>query len=176
MEAWVQSVVTFAAANQTWLPLIMAVFGAAETTAGLSILVPSTAILMGVGALAATGHIAFFPLWIGAGVGAILGSSLSWWLGSRYGSHILTLWPLKNYPDLGLRAEQLIARWGPVAVLAGHFIGPLRPVLFLVAGMGGMTFVRFQLYNVVGALSWAWIIPKLGQWGGSVLGWLWSHL
>ncbi len=41
----------------------------------------------------------------------------------------------------------------PFAVLIGHFVGPLRAVVFLIAGMSTMTFLRFQLVNVVGAID-----------------------
>ncbi len=37
-----------------------------------------------------------------------------------------------------------------------------------------MTLPRFLFWNVIGCVSWAFLIPKLGQFGGDILGWLWS--
>jgi membrane protein DedA with SNARE-associated domain len=56
MDELANSFIAFIERNQDWLPLIMVVFAAAETTAFLSILIPSTAVLVAVGALAATGR------------------------------------------------------------------------------------------------------------------------
>lgn len=171
-----QSILSFIETHQAWAPVIMAVFAAAETTAFLSILIPSTAVLLGVGALASTGALPFGPLWAGASAGALAGSFFSYWLGWRYGSHILRVYPLKDHPELVQRTRDAFAKWGPVTVFLGHFVGPLRPVVFLFAGMSGMRLRRFALYDVTGALAWAWAIPKLGQFGGSLLGWLWQFL
>ncbi len=60
------SVTTFLAAHSAIAPFIASAFAAAETTAFLSILVPSTALLVGVGAAVSTGAIAFLPIWLGA--------------------------------------------------------------------------------------------------------------
>ena len=174
MDGFVDSFIAFIESNQTWLPVIMVIFAAAETTAFLSILIPSTAILAAVGALSSTGAIAFWPLWAGASAGALIGSTFSWWLGHRYGGHVLGLYPLRDHPELVERTRASFAKYGPATVFIGHFIGPLRPVVFLFAGMSGIGLARFQVYNVAGALAWAWAIPKLGQVGGDLVGWLWQ--
>lgn len=176
MDGLVQSAVEFLERNQAWAPYIAFLFALAETTAFLSILIPSTAILVGVGALVATGAIDFFPLWLGASTGALIGSSFSWWLGHRYGDAMLAMRPLRDHPELVERTRDSFRRYGPVTILIGHFVGPLRPVVFLFAGISRMTFLRFQIYNVVGALAWAWAIPKGGELGGALIGWLWQFL
>ena len=95
MQAFIDSTIAFIEAHRVWFPLIMVLFAAAETTAFLSILIPSTPILAGVGALAATGALSFWTLWIGATIGALIGSTFSYWLGLRYGAT----------DAVGLRAE-----------------------------------------------------------------------
>ena len=135
MDGFVDSFIAFIERNQDWLPVIMVVFAAAETTAFLSLAVPSTAILVGVGATVATGAIPFFPIWAGAALGAVVGSTFSYWLGLRFGARILAMWPLKDHPELVAQAGDAFRKWGAGAVFLGHFIGPLRPVIFLFAGM-----------------------------------------
>ena len=176
MDVIAQTFITWIEQNQAWLPLIMVVFAAAETTAFLSILIPSTAILVAVGALAARDGIAFFPLWAGASVGALIGSFFSYWLGWRYGAAVLAMRPLRNHPEMVEKARGAFVRYGPATVLVGHFLTVFRPVVFLLAGMTGMTLARFAFWNVLGAVAWAFLIPKLGQFGGDLLGWLWSLL
>jgi membrane protein DedA with SNARE-associated domain len=174
MDGWINTFIAFIERNQEWLPLIMVVFAAAETTAFLSILIPSTAVLVAVGALAATGAVPFWPLWAGATVGALLGSSFSYWLGWRYGSTVLTMRPLKDHPEMVAKTRAAFTRYGPVTIVIGHFATVLRPVVFLMAGMSGMPLARFAFWNTIGCVTWAYLIPKLGQFGGDIIGWLWS--
>ena len=108
-----------------------------------------------------------------ASLGAILGATFSWWLGLVYGDAILRLWPLRNHPDLMQRGTEAFAKWGPMAIIIGHFFGPLRPVVFLMCGMSRMRFVQFQIYNVIGSLGWAYVVPKFGEVGGLLIGWIW---
>ena len=174
MAGWTDTFIAFIQANRDWLPLIMLVFAAAETTAFLSILIPSTAVLVAVGALAATGVVPFWPLWAGATAGALAGSCFSYWLGWRYGSAILTMRPLRDHPEMVEKTRAAFAKYGPATILIGHFTTVFRPVVFLMAGMSGMTLPRFLFWNVIGCVAWAFLIPKLGQFGGDILGWLWS--
>ena len=174
MDGWIDTFIAFIERNQAWLPLIMAIFAAAETTAFLSILIPSTAVLVAVGALAATGAVPFWPLWAGATVGALAGSCFSYWLGWRYGNTVLAMRPLRDHPEMVEKAQGSFAKYGPVTILIGHFTTVFRPVVFLLAGMSGMTLPRFLIWNVTGCVAWAYLIPKLGQFGGDIFGWLWS--
>lgn len=174
MDGWAETFIAFIERNREWLPLVMAVFAAAETTAFLSILIPSTAVLVAVGALAATGAVPFWPLWAGATLGALAGSCFSYWLGRRYGGAVLAMRPLRDHPEMVEKTRASFAKYGPATILIGHFTTVLRPVVFLMAGMSGMTLPRFLLWNGLGCLAWAFLIPKLGQYGGDILGWLWS--
>jgi membrane protein DedA with SNARE-associated domain len=174
MEDWAQGAIDFVRDNRDWAFWIALALGAAETTALVSVLVPSTVILVGLGALVATGALDFWPIWFGASIGALMGSTFSYWLGLRYGDHILSVWPLSKDPELVARGRAGFARRGPAAVGIGHFLTFLRPVVFLLAGAAGMRFVTFMLWNGAGGVSWAFLLPKSGEVGGDVLGWLWG--
>lgn len=176
MEGLVSSVLAFIEANREWTFWIALAFAFGETVAIVSILIPSTAILIGVGALVATGAISFLPLWAGAAIGSLIGSTFSWWLGLRFGNFFLTSWPLNKHPDNVEKGVAAFRRWGPLAILIGHFFGPLRSVVFLMAGMSKIGFGRFQLVNLPGALAWAYVIPKFGEVSGLLVGWLWGVL
>ncbi|MBC2835180.1 DedA family protein [Gemmobacter straminiformis] len=170
----VDAVLQFLERHQDWSFLVTLVFAFAETLAFLSLLVPSTAILVGVGALISTGALDFLPIWAGAATGAVIGSSVSWWLGARYGEALLKRWPMNRDPLLVARATEAFRRWGLPAVFIGHFFGPLRAIVFLFAGMTRIPFWRFQLVNLPGCLVWAWFVPKSGEIGGEIIGWLWG--
>ncbi len=174
MDGLIVTLIAFVERHQALAPWLMLVLAMLETTAVVSIIVPSTAIMVGVGALAATGAIQFTPLWLGASAGAVLGSGLSFWLGRRYGSAILAVPVIRRHPEWMEKTDRAFTRWGPATILVGHFTTFLRPVVFLMAGMSGMTFGRFLFWNTLGCIAWAWVVPKSGEVGGSLLGRLWS--
>jgi membrane protein DedA with SNARE-associated domain len=176
VDGWISGLIEFIEANRDatfWIALFFA-FG--ETIALISIIIPSTAILVGVGALVATGAIDFLPLWAGATVGAICGSIFSWWLGRIVGEPVLAAWPLSKYPENTAKGVDAFRRWGPAAVFIGHFFGPLRSVVFLLAGITGVGLVRFLVVTIPGAIGWAYVVPKFGEVSGLIIGWLWRVL
>jgi membrane protein DedA with SNARE-associated domain len=81
---------------------------------------------------------------------------------------------LRGHPELVERGRTAFAKWGPFAIIIGHFFGPLRPVVFLMCGMAAMPFWWFQLFNLAGSIGWAYVVPKTGEVGGLALGWLWT--
>ncbi|NGM44583.1 DedA family protein [Rhodobacter sp. SGA-6-6] len=176
MSDWIDQIIAFIGRHHMVAPWIMLLFAAAETTAFLSILIPSTAIMVAVGAFAANGLLSFTALWLGASAGAVIGSFFSFWLGRHYGSTILTVRPLRDHLEWIAKADQAFTRWGPVTLLAGHFTTALRPVVFLMAGMSGMTLFRFAFWNILGCFAWAFVMLKFGEIGGMAINWLWERL
>ncbi len=113
------------------------------------------------------------PLFIGASIGAILGATVSWFLGSSSAITSCGSGRCATIPELVQRGRLTFEKWGPLAIILGHFFGPLRPVAFLLCGMSFMPFWKFQIYNVVGAVGWAFFVPKFGEVGGLLIGWIW---
>jgi membrane protein DedA with SNARE-associated domain len=175
-ETMIDAVLGFVRDNRDWAFWIALVFALGETVAFVSILIPSTAILIGVGALVATGELSLFPIWAGASVGAVIGSFLSYGLGRYYGESIMQLWPLRNHPELIDKGRNAFRRWGPMAVLIGHFFGPLRAVVFVMAGFSRMPPIVYAPVNVLGCLAWAYVTPTFGEVAGHLIGWIWRAL
>lgn len=172
----IDTVLAFVRDNRDWAFWIALVFAMGETIAFLSILIPSTAILLGVGALVATGELSLFPIWAGATIGAVIGSFLSYGIGWRWGDAILSLWPLRNHPDLVARGNAAFRRWGVIAVIIGHFFGPLRAVVFVMAGISRVPLILFAPVNIAGCMAWAYVTPKFGEVAGHLIGWIWRAL
>lgn len=174
MNAAIDWIIAFLDSNREWAFWVALIFAALENTAVISLAIPSTAILAGVGALVATGALDFIPIFTGAAIGAVIGSTFSWWLGLRFGDRLLAMRPLSKYPDLVERTKLTFEKWGPIAIIIGHFFGPLRPFVFLMCGMSGMTFWWFQLFNIPGSIAWAYLVPKFGEVGGIAVGYVWT--
>ena len=124
---------------------------------------PGAAILFAAGALIASGALAFWPMCTWAVVGAILGDSVSYWLGRHYRGHVHDMWPFRKHPGLLRRGEVFLERHGGKSIFLGRFVGPMRPVIPIVAGMFDMPPSRFYTVNVLSALGWgpAYLLPGM---------------
>lgn len=132
-----------------------------ESLALVGLLVPGTLIMLGVGAVVATGSLGLFPVLIMAMTGAVAGDGISYWLGHHYKERLVNIWPFSRYPGMLNRGEEFFHRHGGKSVLFGRFVGPVRPVIPVVAGMLGMRPVRFSVVNILSAVGWAvaYILP-----------------
>jgi membrane protein DedA with SNARE-associated domain len=150
-----------------------------ESFAGLSFLVPGTTILIALGALlrAMDSQIwDFFPVWLAAAVGAILGDWISYWIGHRFKEHVLSTWPVSLYREQMDGALRFFGRWGVWAIFLGRFTGPLRATVPLVAGISQMKFWPFQIANVTSALIWSASLLFLGAAGWAAMKSVWHSV
>jgi undecaprenyl-diphosphatase len=134
-----------------------------ESLAGVGLIVPGTLSLFGVGALIAAGALGFWSTYAWAVSGAVLGDGLSYWLGRHYHQRVRSLWPFSRHPDWLDTGQAFFHRHGGKSVFLGRFIGPIRPVIPLVAGMLDMPPSRFYLVNLLSALGWAlvYLLPGI---------------
>jgi membrane protein DedA with SNARE-associated domain len=152
----------FVRAHQGWAPLIVGALAFAESLAVVSLLVPSTVLLLGIGALIGASGLEFWPIWLGAAVGAILGDWLSYAIGFRFKHAVFRVRPLSSHRHLSDRGEQFFARWGAWGVFLGRFIGPMRALGPLTAGIFAMPMLLFQTATIASAFVWAFIMLAPG--------------
>lgn len=127
----------------------------AESLALVGLLIPGTVIMIGIGALAGSGVLSLKITLVAAMLGAIAGDSFSYWLGRHYHLGLKALWPFRKYPQVLIRGEQFFQKHGGKSVLFGRFVGPIRPIIPLIAGMLDMPTGRFLAVNVISAVGWA---------------------
>ena len=136
---------------------LVAVFMAAllEALALIGTVIPGSSVVFVGGVL--IGLKVLNPWWtIGLAIaGAILGDGASYWLGHHYHEKIRTLWPMKNHPGWFERGHEYFAKNGGKSVFLGRFVGPLRAIVPVVAGMSNMPVAQFYAMNVLSALAWA---------------------
>ena len=88
----------------------------------LGLLVPSLPILLLTGGIIAQGHLPFWPIFLAASLGAIIGDAISYFVGWWLKDRIRTVWPFKNYLGLIAQGEVFFARHGGKAIFIGRFI------------------------------------------------------
>ncbi|HEY2532706.1 MAG TPA: DedA family protein [Xanthobacteraceae bacterium] len=94
---------------------------------------------------------------LSAMLGAILGGTIGFWIGDRYGYPLL----LRYGPYIGLTeirikiGRYLFRRHGMLVVLIARFVAVLRSVVGFIAGANRMPFAHFMIANSAGAVAWA---------------------
>ncbi|KQQ52675.1 VTT domain-containing protein [Plantibacter sp. Leaf314] len=128
----------------------------------LGVPLPGETVLIGATLLAASSGLN--PVFVAAAAagGAILGDSIGYWVGKRYGRRLLSVlnrrFPKQVGPKRLGAAVHLMRRWGPWAVFVGRFIAVLRIFSGPLAGMFRMTYPHFLLANAAGGIAWASLV------------------
>lgn len=164
-ESWPAAI---AAHPHITYPLVLLV-SLAESLAVVGLLVPGTVLIFGAGVLIATGALALTPTLLMAIAGAIAGDAISYWLGRTHHQRLKTFWPFSRHPQLLTEGEEYFRRHGAASILMGRFIGPIRPVIPLIAGMLGMAPLPFVLANTASAVAWAFAVLLPGVLFGTSL-------
>lgn len=175
-EAIQTAVIEFVREHHSWAPFIVAALAFGESIAVLSLVVPATVLLVGVGALVETGGLAFWPVWAGAAIGAIVGDLLSFEFGRYFQDSAKHVWPLNRQPEVVARGEAYTRRYGAGAVFVGRFFGPIRAVVPLIAGIFLMPRPVFLSVTVASALVWAFLLLTAGDAAGDAAGFLLGRL
>ena len=152
---WTQELLNWLSSNPGWGMTIVFLVSLLESLVLVGILLPGIVILFGVGALIGLGVMEMIPVWFAASTGAFLGDTLSYALGHRFRAHLLDIWPFSRYPGLMERGTRFFHAHGAKSVVAGRFIGPLRPIIPAVGGMMGMTPSRFLAVDIPACVTWA---------------------
>lgn len=117
-------------------------------TAGFPSLIPSAAL----GPLTA--------IVLTASVAALIGDTLWFWLGRRYGSRVLAFMCTRN--TCVSRSAGFFGRFGVRILAVSKFIPGLSTLAIPVAGATGIGFGSFLFYDALGAMLWSGIGVAFG--------------
>lgn len=170
-NAMTEAAIGYAEHNRAAVPFIVFAIGFAKSIAIVSLLVPGVVILVGIGALAGASGIPLWELVLADTLGATLGYALSFWAGRHWSHALLERPPLSRYPEQIARSQRFFARYGVLSVFLGHFFGPVRAFIAIIAGVAGMRELPFQIANVTSAALWSFGVLAPSYYGVSS-GWL----
>ncbi|MCY1268152.1 PAP2 superfamily protein [compost metagenome] len=161
MSQWFDQVTAWLGANPEWLGLAIFLIACIECLAIAGIVVPGVALLFAVGVMAGNGALELWETLLLAYTGGLLGDVISYGVGRRFHQNIRNLPLLRDHPEWISGAENYFQRYGIASLLLGRYIGPLRPMLPMVAGMLDMPFPRFVAVSMLAAAGWAvaYLIP-----------------
>jgi membrane protein DedA with SNARE-associated domain len=119
--------------------------------------VPGETALLTAGILAQQGHLKIEVVIAVAAGAAVAGDNLGYLLGRKGGrSLLLRAGPLERQRRAIVgRGERFFGRHGASAVFFGRWVTGVRVVVAWLAGADGMHWLRFLLWNALGAIAWA---------------------
>ena len=138
--------------------LILVFVVIALESAGIPFL-PGELALIGAALLAQPGkhHFSIVAVIVVAASAATLGYVAGYWLGRLGGRKLLRKWDvIGRYADRALPpSERFFERHGAKTVFIGRFVVLLRATAAWLAGITGMSWWRFLVWNVAGAIAWS---------------------
>ncbi len=145
--------IDWAAAHPGWV--VAAAFGLAlvEALAVIGVVMPGIFLLFMLGALVGWDPL-LLPVAAAVMAGAVTGDGLGYWLGLRYRDRLHRTWPFASRPHWLAYGESFFRTHGGKSVFLGRFVGPLRPVIPLVAGSLGMRPKQFVPRMLLACLLW----------------------
>lgn len=149
--------------NAEWAWLIVFVIAFVESLAIFGIFMPGWVLLVGVGTLIGADALEFWPIVISAYFGAVIGEYLSFYVGQRYRDQVMHWRLVKKHQNLLERSKLFFEKYGAAGVFFGRFVGPVRAVIPLIAGILEMPKRTFFWVNLTSGLIWAplYLIPGI---------------
>ncbi|MDQ3979246.1 MAG: bifunctional DedA family/phosphatase PAP2 family protein [Actinomycetota bacterium] len=148
--------------------VMVGLFATLETAALVGLFVPGELAMLAGGYIAYQDKAELVPMMIVATVCAIVGDSLGYQLGRRFGPSLKrTRLGRRVGEDRWARAENYLVTRGGRAVFFGRFIGVMRALVPALAGVSRMPYRRFVVWSALGGILWAPTIVGLGYLAGS---------
>jgi membrane-associated protein len=145
----------------TYAVLFLIVF--CETGLVVTPFLPGDSLLFAVGTFCALGALDLGLVIALLLVAAVLGDAVNYAIGARVGPRVFrerSRLFRREYLD---RTHAFYERYGPATIVIARFVPIVRTFAPFVAGIGSMSYPRFALYNVTGAVLWIGSLV-LGGW------------
>lgn len=145
-------------------PLVWAAVGFftwAEAAFFLGLVTPGELAMAVGGVLASRGQVGLGGVAAAAAAGTALGNLTGYWLGRRWGVHVLGWGPLRRVAGGSVEgARDFFLRRGEWAIVLGKFVSYVRVFVPFLAGASGLSLRRFLAYDLPSGTAWsvAWVL------------------
>ena len=127
----------------------------AEAMAVVGAIVPGAIIMPAIGFLIGSAIVPAGSTFMWAILGAVTGDCLSYFIGVYFQDRIHRMWPFTRWPKLLGQSEKFFSEHGGKSVFIGRFVGPVRAMIPMVAGMLKMPLAKFLLVSLPSAVIWS---------------------
>lgn len=140
-----------------------------ETGVVLFPFLPGDSLLFASGFFAQGGGFDVIALLGVAWAAAVLGDQCNFMIGHFFGRRIVASGRVRAMtPERMEKSKALLDRWGRLAIFLGRFFPFIRTFVPFIAGMGGMHWRSFALFNVLGGITWSTLFILLGFFFGGI--------
>jgi membrane protein DedA with SNARE-associated domain len=170
MFSWIDSFLS--GLSGPWAYIVIALFVFAEDAIFVGFVIPgeTAAVIGGVlasGAIVHAGHVDLYTM-IGVVIlAAIIGDSVGYEVGARYGNRLLAWHPIAKHRHKLGQAEHLLRTRGGVAVFLGRWVAFFRAVMPALAGTVKMPYRTFLPWNALGGFAWGTTFVLIGYFAGN---------
>ncbi|WP_058270863.1 VTT domain-containing protein [Olsenella massiliensis] len=100
---------------------------------------------------------------------AIVGDQCNFMIGHFFGTRIVASGRVKAMtPERMAKSKAFLDKWGHLAIFLGRFFPFIRTFVPFIAGMGGMHWRNFVIFNVLGGITWSTLFTLLGYFFGGI--------
>ncbi len=141
-----------------------------ETGLVITPFLPGDSLLFAIGAIAAD-PTSNLNIWVAAIillVAAILGDTVNYWIGRKFGGWMMRTFPKIVKPSHITKTNEFFVRYGGKTIIIARFVPIVRTFAPFVAGSGEMNYRRFMFFNVTGAVLWVGLILPCGWFFGNM--------
>jgi len=153
---------------QGWTYGILFLIIFAETGFVITPFLPGDSLIFAAAAFAAKGDLNPWYIFGVMAVAGIIGDGVNYAIGNYIGPRVFSdniKFLKKEYLD---KAHNFFEKYGGKAVILARFMPIVRTFIPFIAGAGSMTYPKFALYNVIGAISWVGLFTILGYFFGNL--------
>jgi membrane-associated protein len=153
---------------QGWTYGILFAIVFAETGFVITPFLPGDSLIFAAATFAAKGDLNPWFIFLTMAGAGIIGDAVNYSIGHYIGPRVFTedvRFLKREYLD---KAHDFFEKHGGKAVILARFMPIVRTFVPFVAGAGAMTYSKFALYNVVGAISWVGLFTLLGYFFGNI--------
>jgi membrane-associated protein len=149
--------------------LLLIVF--AESGLLIGFFLPGDSLLFTAGLLITSNQLDF-PLWaaiILICVAAILGDQAGYMFGKKVGPSLFTRPDSRLFKQENVvKAHEFFEKYGPKSLVLARFVPIVRTFTPIIAGVSGMKYRSFLIFNVIGGVLWGAGVTLLGSWLGQI--------
>jgi len=161
-----------------WAGLLgLAIIVFSETGLLVGVFLPGDSLLVTAGLLAARGYLNVYLLAPVLTLAAICGNSLGYFIGRTTGPRIFnrenSIFFNKKH---AIRAHEFYEKYGRMTIVLAQFMPIIRTFSPVIAGVGGMKFLQFIRFNVLGAFAWVWSMLGIGYFLGNYIPGIDQHI
>ncbi|WP_210577958.1 DedA family protein [Streptomyces sp. GESEQ-4] len=149
--------------------LLLIVF--AESGLLIGFFLPGDSLLFTAGLLITSKQLDF-PLWGAIAlicVAAILGDQAGYMFGKKVGPSLFTRPDSRFFKQENVtKAHDFFEKYGPKSLVLARFVPIVRTFTPIIAGVSGMRYRSFLIFNIVGGILWGAGVTALGAWLGDI--------